>query len=234
MAGQVKMQLLLPVSINASQTFDSFVNSEDAILIEQLHKAVDSSEFASLYIAGAQGTGKSHLLNACCHRANEINKTSILLPLEQMLSMSAQVLDGVENIDLVCIDNIELIKGNMAWQKAIFNLYNSLMQSHATLVITGSDTSNNLALELPDLASRLQWSTPFQLHQLSEQDKTVALTHHAHLMGFELSEDVAKFMLSRLPRKMDFLMQALNTLAKQSIEKQRVVTVPFVKEVLEI
>lgn len=228
------MQLLLPVSINASQTFDSFVNCEDQVLLEQLQNSVVNPDFSSLYIAGAQGSGKTHLLNACCHAANEANKTSILLPLEQMLSMSAQVLDGMEDIDLVCIDNIELIKGNMDWQKAIFNLYNSLMQSNGTLVITGSDTSHNLELELPDLASRIQWATPFQLHQLSEQDKTVALIHHAHLMGFELSEDVAKFMLSRLPRKMDFLMQALNTLARQSIEKQRVVTVPFVKEVLEI
>ncbi len=228
------MQLLLPVSINASQTFDSFVNSEDELLIEQLKQAVATSDFTSLYIAGSQGAGKTHLLNACCHAANELEKTSILLPLEQMLSMSPQVLDGIENIDLVCIDNIELIKGNMDWQKAIFNLFNSLMQSNGTLVVAGSDTSNNLKLELPDLVSRMQWATPYQLHQLSEQDKTVALIHHAHLMGFELSEDVAKFMLSRLPRKMDFLMQALNTLAKQSIEKQRVVTVPFVKEVLEI
>lgn len=228
------MQLLLPVSINASQTFDSFVNCEDEVLLEQLHQAISKTEFTSVFIAGAQGSGKTHLLNACCHAANELNKTSILLPLEQMLGMSAQMLDGIEDIDLVCIDNIELIKGDMEWQKAIFNLYNFLMQSNATLIITGSDTSHNLTLELPDLASRLQWATPFQLHQLSEQDKTVALIHHAHLMGFELSEDVAKFMLSRLPRKMDFLMQALNTLARQSIEKQRVVTVPFVKEVLEV
>jgi len=228
------MQLLLPVSITSTHTFDSFVNSEDVLLVEQLQQAIVKPEFTSLYIAGAQGTGKTHLLNACCHAANESDKTSILLPLEQMLTMSAQVIDGMEDIDLVCIDNIELLKGNMEWQTAIFNLFNALMQNNSTLVIAGSDTSNNLQLELPDLASRMQWATPFQLHQLSEQDKTVALIHHAHLMGFELSEDVAKFMLARLPRKMDFLMQALNTLAKQSIEKQRVVTVPFVKEVLEI
>lgn len=228
------MQLLLPVSINASQTFDSFVNSADKVLIEQLQQAIASEKFTSVYIAGAQGSGKTHLLNACCHAANNAKKSSILLPLEQMLTMSPQVLDGIEDIDLVCIDNIELIAGNMEWQKAIFNLYNYLMQQDGTLVIAGADISNELKLELPDLVSRLQWATPFQLHQLSEQDKTVALIHHAHLMGFELSEDVAKFMLSRLPRKMDFLMQALNTLARQSIEKQRVVTVPFVKDVLEI
>lgn len=228
------MQLLLPVSINASQTFDSFVNSEDKVLVEELKGAVNNQDFTNIYIAGNQGTGKTHLLNACCHAANELDKTSILLPLEQMLSMSPEVLDGIEQIELVCIDNIELIRGNKKWQQALFNLYNALRQNNATLVVTGSDTSKNLNFELPDLVSRMQWATPFQLHQLSEEDKTLALIHHAHLMGFELSEDVAKFMLARLPRKMDFLMQALNSLAKQSIEKQRVVTVPFVKEVLEI
>ena len=228
------MQLLLPVSINASHTFDSFVNSEDKVLIEELQLAIGSQEFTNIYVAGSQGSGKTHLLNACCHAANQLNKTSILVPLEQMLVMSPEVLDGIEQIQVVCIDNIELIKGNKKWQTALFNLYNALRQNNATLIISGAEIPKDLNFELPDLVSRMQWATPFQLHQLSEDDKTLALIHHAHLMGFELSEDVAKFMLSRLPRKMDFLMQALNSLAKQSIEKQRVVTVPFVKEVLEI
>ena len=228
------MQLLLPVSINASQTFDSFVNSEDKLMIQELQKALLVDDFVSLFIAGTQGTGKTHLLNACCHSANLQGKSSILLPLEQMVDMTPEVLDGIEQLEVVCIDNIELVRGKPDWQQALFNLFNELMQNKATLVVSGSDTSKNLNLELPDLVSRMQWATPFQLHQLSEIDKTLALIHHAHLMGFELSEDVAKFMLARLPRKMDFLMQALNSLAKQSIEKQRVVTVPFVKEVLEI
>lgn len=228
------MQLLLPVSINSSQTFDSFISQSDDVMRQELNRTILDESFHCIYLAGTQGVGKTHLLSASCHYAAQHGKSTILLPMEQMIDGSTELILGLEEIDLVCIDNIELIQGKGEWQRAIFNLYNALIQNKSTLLISANQTPSQITIELPDLASRLQWATIFQIPQLSEDDKIVALTHHAHLMGFELSEEVAKFMLSRLPRKMEFLMQALNTLAKQSIEKQRIVTVPFVKEVLEV
>lgn len=230
------MQLLLPVTINSSQTFSSFVSPKDqqSVMTNEICRAIESDEFVALYLAGNDGSGKTHLLTSCCHHSNQIGKTSMLLPLEQVLDASADLIDGLENVDIVCVDNIESISNNLEWETAIFNLFNALQQNNATLIFTGLETPTKTKISLPDLASRLQWATLFQIPNLSEQDKSRALVQHAHFMGFELTEEVAKFMLNRLPRKMSFLMQALNTLAKQSIEKQRKVTVPFVKDILEI
>ena len=228
------MQLLLPVTINTSQTFPTFVGENNEQIKTELTTAINSTDFKCLFIAGGVDTGKTHLLSATCHLATEKNKSSILVPLEQMVHSSPDIITGIESMDLVCIDNIDVITRSAEWQVAMFNLFNALMANKATLIISSHEIPNNLELSLADLASRLQWSTVYQVTELSEQEKIQALISHAHHIGFELTTEVAKFMLSRLPRKMSFLMQALSTLSKQSVEKQRIVTVPFVKEVLEI
>ena len=230
------MQLLLPVTINTSQTFSSFVEPAESngLIINELSRAILSDEFTCHFIAGNSGVGRTHLLTACCHLANLKRKSSILLPLEQVTASSPELIDGLELVDVVCIDNFDTVVGNKDWENALFNLFNLLQQNKATVIFTGNQVPTELKISLPDLASRIQWCTLFQLNFLSNDEKQKALVQHAHLMGFELTEEVAKFMLNRLPRQMTFLMQALDTLAKQSIEKQRMVTVPFVKKILDI
>ncbi|WP_196492420.1 DnaA regulatory inactivator Hda [Psychrosphaera haliotis] len=230
------MQLLLPVTYNSTQTFSSFVESEGlaGLVVKELRNAIESEEFTAHYLAGQHGVGCTHLLNAACHFADEIGKTSILLPLEQVLAAEPGLIDGLDSVDVVCIDNIHLVSENDAWQTALFNLFNALLQNKATVIFAGHDIPINLNLTLPDLGSRLQWCTLYQLPELTEALKIEALIQHAHLMEFEVTEEVAKFIINRLPRNMIFLMQALDTMARQSVAMKRVVTVPFVKEVLGI
>lgn len=230
------VQLLLPVTFNRTQTFSSFVEDQNlnGLLVSELTRALTSDDFSAHFIAGNNGVGCSHLLNAVCHFADTEGKTSMLLPLDQVVSASPDIIEGLDNVDVVCIDDIQVLEGKLEWQTAIFNLFNQLHQSNAKIIFAGHKLPTQLQFELKDLLSRLQWCTIFQLQELNEELKIKALIQHAHLMEFEVSVEVAKFIIHRLPRNMIILMQALDTVAKQSIAMKRVVTVPFVKEVLGI
>ena len=50
------------------------------------------------------------------------------------------MLDGLENIDLVCLDDIQLIAGNKEWQQAVFDLYNRMVEQNKCLIITGDQS----------------------------------------------------------------------------------------------
>ena len=54
----------------------------------------------------------------------------------------------------------------------------------------------------------------------------------AGLRGFELPEDVGRFLLKRLDREMRTLFDTLDRLDRASISAQRKLTIPFVKEAL--
>ncbi|MBU2881367.1 DnaA regulatory inactivator Hda [Psychrosphaera sp. B3R10] len=230
------MQLLLPVTLNPRLSFDTFVEPEKSsgLITSVLKEGIDESEFTFYLIVGSDDVGKSHILNACCHHANRKGKTSMLMPMEQVIGLPTETIDGLEKVDVLCIDDLNLVLKDHDWQIAIFNLFNSMQQNKSTLIISSNVLPAEMEITLPDLASRMQWGTLFQLTGLNNDEKVKALITHANDMSFELPEDVAKLMLNRLPRKMSFLMQALYLLSRQTIEKKRKVTVPFAKEVLEI
>ena len=116
---------------------------------------------------------------------------------------------------------------------AIFNLYNRITESGKTrLLITGDRPPRQLNLGLPDLASRLDWGQIYKLQPLSDEDKLQALQLRARLRGFEMPEDVCRFLLKRLDREMRSLFMTLDQLDHASITAQRKLTIPFVKEIL--
>ena len=80
------------------------------------------------------------------------------VPLDKRAYFVPEVLDGMEQLALVCIDNIECIAGDEEWEMAIFNLYNRITETGRTrLFITGDRPPRQLNLRLPDLASRTDW-----------------------------------------------------------------------------
>uniref|UniRef100_UPI002B1D6593 HdaA/DnaA family protein n=1 Tax=Pseudomonas marginalis TaxID=298 RepID=UPI002B1D6593 len=85
-----------------------------------------------------------------------------------------------------------------------------------------------------DLASRLDWGLIYKLHPLSDEEKIQALQLRARMRGFELTEDVCRFVLKRLDRKMGTLFDILNELDHESIVAQRKLTIPFVKDILKL
>jgi DnaA family protein len=71
----------------------------------------------------------------------------------------------------------------------------------------------------------------YRLQPLSDQEKGNALQLRAKLRGFELPEDVSRFLLKRLERDMRTLAVTLDKLDHPSICAQRKLTIPFVKEI---
>jgi len=141
----------------------------------------------------------------------------------------------MEQLSLVCIDNIECIAGEAEWEMSIFNLYNRILETGRTrLLITGDRPPRQLNLHLPDLASRLDWGQIYKLQPLGDEDKLLALQLRSKLRGFELPEDVGRFLLKRLDREMRTLFMTLDQLDHASITAQRKLTIPFVKEILSL
>ena len=186
------------------------------------------------YTLGRDRVGKSHLLHACSTYASQLGKTSVCLSCSELLQLSVEVLDGLEHINVICLDDIHLLAGNKIWQQAIFDLYNRVLEQNNCLLISGDQSVGQLGLTLPDLVSRLSWGLTEQLKPLSDAEKLTALQFRASKRGLMLSDEAANFLLNRLSRDMANLIASLDTLDKASIREQRKITIPFIKNVLSI
>lgn len=175
------------------------------------------------------------MLHAACTALTLRGEAVGYVPLEKRAHFEPEVLEGMEQLALVCIDNIECIAGDPAWEMAIFNLYNRILEKNrARLFITGDRPPRQLNLHLPDLASRLDWGQVYKLQPLSDEGKLHALQLRANLRGFELPDDVGYFLLKRVDRQMRTLFITLDQLDHASITAQRKLTIPFVKETLRL
>ena len=232
-------QLALAVQLPDDETFVSYqgqtnnnVVSQLKVFIEQLLAENVDQMINGLYLFGQSGSGKSHLIHASCTFANELGKSSICLSLNELKNLSVEVLDGLENVDLVCLDDIHYIAGNGDWQRAIFDLYNRLSERGKCLLITGNVSVPRLNLSLPDLISRLSWGHVEQVKLLSDDEKMQAIQFRARQRGLYLSDEVVSFLMTRLSREMRALVSALDQLDSASIREQRRITIPFIKSVI--
>jgi DnaA family protein len=230
-------QLTLSVQLPDDETFASFQSESNEIVVQQVrhfldHMKDDNKQVHSLYLFGLTGVGKSHLLHASCAYADTLGITSLCLSFSELTQLSVDVLDGLENIDLVCLDDIQLIAGNKKWQQGVFDLYNRMVEQNKCLIITGDQSAAQLNISLPDLVSRLSWGLTEQLKPLSDNEKSFALQYRAQQRGLTMSDEVASFLINRLSRDMTSLIAALEQLDQASIREQRRITIPFIKDVL--
>ena len=227
-------QLPLAVHLPDDETFESFYAVNSGAIIGQLKAFIQTpvSTTNGFYLFGQAGVGKSHLLHASCALAAQMSLTSLCLSFSEIKQLSVEVLANLENFDLICLDDLHLIAGDEQWQQGVFDLYNRVIENNKKLIIAGNNSANSLLITLPDLVSRITWGFTEQLKPLTDVDKIQAMQLRSKLRGIEMNEETAKFLLNRLSRNMDNLVQSLDILDKASIKAQRKITIPFIKETL--
>jgi len=231
---KLSAQLTLGLSLKDEATFANFYAVNNAEIIAELKKTSSGQGERVIYLRGTRGEGCTHLLQACCHYAYHHQLGSVYLPLANLLALSPEVLNGLESLAVVCIDDLHVVAGLSEWEEAIFHLYNRIYDRGGNIIIVANDSPRSINLSLPDLVSRLSWGMVYQLQPLVDTEKLAVLTMRANHRGISLSEEVGKYILTHCPRHMGTLFAALDALDKASLAAQRRLTIPFVKEVLQI
>lgn len=230
------LQLSLPVHLPDDETFKSYYPaSGNDELIQKLRLSAESYQPQAIFLWGPEKSGRTHLLHAACAHAKELNRSSFYIPLGIHASISPALLEGLEHVDLVCIDDINAIAGHPLWEEAIFDFYNRVAeQKRCSLVVSGTKAPKDAGFVLPDLVSRLTWGLNYQLQPMADDEKLAALQRRAAMRGLQLPEDVGRFLLNRLARDLRTLFDVLDRLDKASMIHQRKLTIPFVKEMLRL
>lgn len=234
------MQLPLPIHQVDDETFENFYADNNLLLLDSLYQNFVEVRQPFFYIWGNKSSGKSHLLKAVSNHFLINQRSASYIPLEKSHYFSPSVLDNAEQLDVICLDDLQAIMGDPEWEMAIFNLFNQIReqqglfsQGHKTLLLISANCPpQQLKIALADLRSRLTWGEVYRLDDLTDAQKMNILTQYAYNKGFELSDEVANFLLKRMERELQTLIGKLDLLDRASLQAQRKLTIPFVKEIL--
>jgi DnaA-homolog protein len=214
-------------------TFDSFVPGNNSVAAGLAQQVARGEGEKQLYFWGDSGLGKSHLLQACCNLAAKQQRTVCYLTPVEILNQSPDMFDGLEQIDLICLDDIEGWLLDATWESALFDLINRIRENQSCLMLASAHSPEENFVKLPDLRSRLSWGPVFHLQELNDEQKYQALSYRAKQNGLELPEKVADYLMQRYPRDMFGLFERLALLDRASMAMQRRLTIPLVKSVFD-
>ncbi len=223
----------LPLGFEAGElfTFDSFVAGNNAVLAGLAQQTALGEGEKQLFFWGEPGLGKSHLLQASCNLAAKKRRTVCYLTQAEILNQPVELFEGLEQLELICLDDINLWLVDAGREEALFDLINRVRETNHSLMLASTRPPDEAFIQLPDLRSRLSWGPVFQLHDLSDSEKYQALSYRARQNGLELPQKVADYLMQRYPRDMFGLFERLAMLDKASMVMQRKLTIPLVKSV---
>lgn len=226
-------QLPLDFEFRANQTFNDFFPGTNQEIVTHLQRCIAGLGEQQIFLWGKSGQGKSHLLQACCHQAQNQNLSSFYFDLSNSELPDPSILSGLDEYDVVCFDNIERIAGNADWELAFFNFFNQHRDRGHKLIVSASSAPNDIAIQLPDLKTRLNWGLSLKIQPLTDSDLIAALIFKANQMGFEIAPQAGRFLLTHYDRDLTSLWALLEKLDKASLAAKRKLTIPFLKQILD-
>ncbi|MEM6300151.1 MAG: DnaA regulatory inactivator Hda [Pseudomonadota bacterium] len=226
-ASGASSQLALAVRLADDATFANFYPRQE---LKGLLAYLDQDPVDRLvFLHGPRESGKSHLLQALCHRGPH----SVYLPLSLVRSAPAEeLLQNLEANQIVAIDELEQVAGDTAWEEGLFHLMNRIAASNCVLAIGSRLPPNALPVALADLRSRLAAGIVWALPGCSQEEKIAILRLRAEALGLLMPSSVAAYIVNREGRSLGELLAVLEHLDLASLARQRPLTKPFVRDVL--
>lgn len=198
-------QLALGISPPPEPTFDNFVPGANRELVARLRELVDGRLAENIfYLWGEPGCGRSHLLAAAARAATR---------------------------PLVVADDVEALDESR--QLALFNRINEARESGGAVLAAGNAPPAQLPLR-EDLRSRLAWGLAYQVKPLTDAERAQYLHAEAERRGMRLADEVVAYLLTHVRRDLPSLGAVLDRIDRMSLERQRPITLPLVRDALRV
>jgi DnaA family protein len=217
-------QLLLDLLPTQSPSLDNFIAGNNGELLSRLRTLATSGCFDMIYLWGAEGSGKSHLLAATASLALR-RRPALLLDRPAAAALTAPpggllIVDDVDHLD-------------DAAQVALFRIFNTARMIGLGLLLAGKAPPLRLALR-EDLRTRIGQTLIYEVQTLDDEHKAAALRRHALERGLKVEDSLVRYLLSHGRRDLPSLLAVLDHLDHATLERQRPATLPLLKEVLQL
>lgn len=219
----MQQQLVLELAPPPAQTLDNFVPGRNADALLAVRELLSGTE-PCLYLWGAAGSGRSHLLRAAFAAASAGGKRALLVVAPRLIA------NTLPNADWLAVDDASLL--DEPGQIELFDAFNRIRSTPGGAFIACGDRP---AAQLPlreDLRTRLASGVTRQLHPLSDVEKAAALGAAASERGLRVSGDIVAYLLSHVRRDMGTLTAVLDALDRSSLALQRPITLPLARDAI--
>jgi len=217
-------------------TLDSFVVgpcNAMAYAAAQSAAANPGKDFHPLFIHGACGLGKTHLLQGVLHALRQRGDLRVVcLSAEQFTNryLSGMRTGGLDafrhryrNLDVLAIDDVHFLANKTATQEEFLHTFNEFDGGRRLIILASDSHPREIEAVQDHLISRWVSGLVVRLSPPDEETRRRILHAKARLMGRPIPEDVAALMAARIQGSVRELEGALaRVIAYSSLMKQEI------------
>lgn len=234
--------------LNERYTFNQFVIGRSNELASAAASAVSQAPgktYNPLFIYGATGLGKTHLMQAIAHEILGRNPTCrvMYISTEQftndvVTSISKRTMHDFRRryreTDLLLVDDVHFLGGKEATQEEFFHTFNAVYEAGRQIVLTSDRPPSEIQRLEARLVSRFEWgmvadiSAPDLEHRIAILRQKAEVDHLEHT----IPDDVLHFIADHVQANVRELEGSIIKLLAYASLKHRVVTVDLAREAL--
>lgn len=245
LSGSESREDSLSAPLDPRFTFESFVVGDPNAFAHAACRRVIEAEgmpFNPLYIYGAVGLGKTHLMHAMARSLREKGKGEVVyLSAEKFMYQFVRALrdnnsmafkEQLRGVDILMIDDIQFIAGKESTQEEFFHTFNALVDNGKQIIIAGDRAPMDLEGLDERLKSRMGWGLVADIRPSTLDLRLNIVKTKADMMGLPLPEDVSIFLANKITSNIRELEGALNRLAVQADMTGQTTTLDAAQDIL--
>ncbi|MCX6990115.1 MAG: DnaA/Hda family protein [Chlamydiae bacterium] len=213
-------------------TLDNFIVTESSLLVFDLVASLsgftkDSThptalgQFNPIYIHGASGSGKSHLLMGIAH---SLAQNSISACYVKMETFTENVVAAIRSgnmqefrkayrmADVLIVDDVQILAKKLATQEEFFHTFNTLQTVGKQIILSANCSPAFLQDIEPRLVSRFEWGITLQIGMLEQDDLIKMLEKRLELLSFPLSKSALEYLVETFSFHLKSLHRAIEAL----------------------
>ena len=228
------MNVQLPLALRwpAQQRLETFVVGDNAAAVA-LMQQTGAGDASWIFVSGAAGSGKTHLLIAACATASAHGCNAQYLSLAKLPADRAAAISALGGSELLALDDVDAIAGKRDAEHALFDLYNRCKVENSTLLFSAAKPPAQVGIGLPDLVSRLSACVQATLKPLDDAARREAVRQRAKACGLALDDTVLDWLFAHTQRDLGSMSALIERLNRESLVAKRRITVPFMRQLLE-
>ncbi len=210
-------------SLNPRNTFENFVVGPNNQLAHAAALAVaqaPAQAYNPLFLHGATGLGKTHLMHAIGHSILQRNPEAKVAYLSTEKFTNEYIHAIQENaltkfrqryrsVDVLLIDDIQFLAGKERIQEEFFHTFNDLFESQKQIILSSDRPVTEIATLEARLVSRFQWGLSADIQSPDFETRVAILKTKAATLKIDLPPAVVDFMAQHISKNIRRLEGAL-------------------------
>lgn len=235
-----------PANLNQKYTFESFVTGPSNRFAQAAALSVAETPARSynpLFVYGAAGLGKTHLLQAIAHYVNK-NYPAYRVRYISTETLLNEFIDAIRNnkqaefkrryreIDVLLVDDVQFMEGKEQLQEEFFHTFNTLHQANRQIVLSSDRPPDAVATLEDRLRSRFKMGLVTDIQPPDFETRLAILRKKAEQGTVAIPSSVLEFIVTHVTNNIRELEGALNRVTAYAALNQTELTIEDAQRVL--